>query len=98
MISKIRAILSPPSGSSVGYFPWYCEAADIKIDRCQHAVSPDTTKDIDNWGWWEDLQIRTNVSDRYQKGKEYERIYHLTVPGASLYDFMDGLELELKYN
>lgn len=24
--------------------------------------------------------------------------YHLTAPGASLYDFMDGLELELIYN
>lgn len=67
------------------------EAADIKIDRCQHAAIPDTTKDIDNCGWCEDLQTRTRSSLVRWKRREVRRVFaglhaltcHFSVSGAS---------------
>lgn len=43
------------------------EAADIKIDPCQHAAIVDTTRDIDNCGRCEDQQTRTHVSGETEK-------------------------------
>lgn len=98
MISKIQAALSSLSGSSVSdsaqmsfCFPGgCCEAADTKIDPCQHTATSDTTRDINNCGCSEDLQTRMLVPCVSAKmgGKESVReftglhIRHLSVSGT----------------
>lgn len=66
-----------------------CEAADINIDRCQHSAIPDTTRDIDNCGWCEDLQTRTCISGGLEEVggeqcvKEFAALHKLTVTSQS---------------